>query len=410
MEILAIIIGVLFFVVAWKWPLPALWLTLFSVPFYVVRFEVFGIPTTLLEIFIYSSFLAWAVSNRRQLWVSLDDSFRPIAGPLLFLVVGAALSLAVSDDLRASLGILKGWFVDPLLLYLLVVRLVEAKKIFYFITAPLLSSILLSGLAIWQGVTHQFITVDGRASAWFVSANYLSLYLVPVLILGLIIIIQGGVRYRLPVYAAWGLGLVAIYLSFSYGGWLALLLSVGAAAFIYKRFLWKLWLGLIAAPVLIFLSQLGSERFVRMLDLAERSSVSVRLQVWQTALLMIKENWLTGIGLGQFPSKYLSYADRLFFPPFETAMLHSHNLYLQFWLETGILGVVAFVWLVVYCVRQLIPVFYGVAIPLSLALGAMLVHGLIDVSYWKNDLSVLFWLILALAVIWRRHSSQTSYE
>jgi hypothetical protein len=32
-----------------------------------------------------------------------------------------------------------------------------------------------------------------------------------------------------------------------------------------------------------------------------------------------------------------------------------------------------------------------------LAIAAMVVHGLVDVPYWKNDLSVEFWALLALA-------------
>ncbi|MDD5606012.1 MAG: O-antigen ligase family protein [Patescibacteria group bacterium] len=408
MEMLPIIIGIIFVGLAWWRPKLALWLTIFAIPFYIIRFEVFGIPTTLLEILIYANGLAWGIRHLRWIVSRLQTVFRPFWGGLLLLAIGLSLGVVVSGDPRTALGIIKGWFIDPLLLYFLVVQLVDFKQISGFLSALLASSLLLSGYAVWQVIAQQFITIDGRASAWFSSPNYLSLYLVPVLVLGLIVLAQPSFRSKLLASLACVLGLVAIYFSFSYGGWLALILAGLGWAFLYRKQLWKWWLAVLVAPGVLFISQLGSERFIRMLDLSQRSSASVRLQVWQTALLMIKENWLTGIGLGQFQNKYLLFAERLFHPPFETIMLHSHNLFLQFILETGVAGLAGFVWVLGYHIRTLFQRLSGPAGVLGLALGVMLVHGLIDVSYWKNDLSALLWLILAMIVVWNRQGR--SYE
>ena len=409
MSMLVIAIGILFFILAWRWPQLALWLTIFSFPLYMVRFEVVGIPTTLLEIFIYSSWLAWAIINRRILWASIKEVFKPFWGGLLFLGVGLLLGVVVSDDVFGSLGIIKGWFVGPLLLYFLIIQLVDSKKIADFLTPLLISSLGISGLAIWQVITQNFLTVDGRASAWFTSANYLSLYLVPVLLLGLIVINEKDIRKKVLVIFSWVLGLVALYFSFSYGGWLTLILAGFAWGFIYRRRHWKWWLGGLVVPFLIFLSQLGSERFIRMLDFSERSSVSVRVQVWQTAWLMTKENWETGVGLGQFQDKYLEFANRVFVSPFETLMLHSHNLFLQFVLETGVFGLIGFVWILIHHIKKMIQRFSGPAGVLGITLGAILIHGLIDVTYWKNDLSAIFWLVMALIIVWNRQETKT-YE
>jgi O-antigen ligase len=406
MGMLAIFIGILFFALAWKWPRVALWITIFAIPLYIVRFEIGGVPTTLLEIFIYSSWLAWGCANYKTLWQSIRQVYQPIWGGLLFLGVGLMLGVVASVDIFASLGIVKGWFIGPLLLYFLIIKLVDANKISNYITALLLSSLGLSGFAIWQALTQNFITIDGRASAWFTSANYLSLYLVPVLLLGLIVGGDLDKRKKLLTLVAWLVGLGALYFSFSYGGWLTLILAGLAWGFIFRRYYWKWLLGGLVVPVALFVSQLGSERFTSMLDISTRSSISVRFQVWQTALLMIRENWETGIGLGQFQANYLKYANRVFESPFETHMLHSHNLFFQFLIETGIFGLFGFIWILIFHIKQLVMRFSGPAGVLAITLGAMLVHGLVDVSYWKNDLSAIFWLVLALIVVWNRQGTK----
>lgn len=404
MSMLPVAIGILFFALAWRWPKVALWLTIFSIPLYILKFEVVGIPTTLLEIFIYSSWLAWGLINYKILLSSIREVFAPFWGALLFLSVGLFFGVLVSDNLFSSLGIVKGWFVDPLLLYFLVIKLVDYKKISHYLTALLSSSLVISGFAVWQVITQNFLTMDGRASGWFTSANYLSLYLVPILILSAIVWAQNDIKQKILSLLVWSLGLVALFYSFSYGGWLVLILAGFTWGFVYRRYYWKWLVGGLVIPIILFVSQLGSERFIRMLDISERSSTSVRLQVWQTALLMIKENWLTGIGLGQFQDKYLEFANRVFVSPFETLMLHSHNLFLQFILETGIWGLVGFVWILIHHIKKLIVRFWGPAGIFSIALGAILIHGLIDVTYWKNDLSAIFWLILAFIVVWSKQT------
>ena len=80
-------------------------------------------------------------------------------------------------------------------------------------------------------------------------------------------------------------------------------------------------------------------------------------------------------------------------------LLYPHNIIFNFWLEIGLAGLVAFGWLVV--------IFFKVGFQRGvtkdwLTLGIMaamvtiIVHGLVDVPYFKNDLAVLFWVMVAL--------------
>jgi O-antigen ligase len=85
----------------------------------------------------------------------------------------------------------------------------------------------------------------------------------------------------------------------------------------------------------------------------------------------------------------------------EPNLSHPHNWLLHVWLELGLLGLVAFGWLVArfwFCARAAqsnIETRWVVAG----AAGAMvdlLIHGLIDNSYFLVDLAFVFWLSLAL--------------
>ncbi len=40
----------------------------------------------------------------------------------------------------------------------------------------------------------------------------------------------------------------------------------------------------------------------------------------------------------------------------------------------------------------------------------ILVHGLVDTTYWKNDLALMFWLIIGLGLITFEMSRLASYD
>ena len=146
--------------------------------------------------------------------------------------------------------------------------------------------------------------------------------------------------------------------------------------------------------VLAFFWQIPSQKFQGFLDFSYPSWQS-RLIIWQSAGTIIKDHSLIGIGPGMFQRYYLDYQAK--FPPYlEWAVPQPHNLFLAFWLQTGLLGLIGFIWLLFN--------FFGSVTPKSLlsvvlmaAMIYILIHGLVDTTYWKNDLAIIFWLIIALS-------------
>ncbi len=82
-------------------------------------------------------------------------------------------------------------------------------------------------------------------------------------------------------------------------------------------------------------------------------------------------------------------------------MLHPHNLYLMFWLSTGVIGLVSFLWLIVLLFRTVFMIEQHdgrkrMAVICAAMLVGILVHGLVDTPIWKNDLALQFWMIAGI--------------
>ncbi len=157
------------------------------------------------------------------------------------------------------------------------------------------------------------------------------------------------------------------------------------------------WLILPKAPTLLVtvgalgvavLSQVNHPKFRQMLDLVGQSSSHSRLQIWQTAWLMIKAHPLAGIGLGLFEKEYPKFVHQLFSNPFESKVLHAHNLWLHTWINLGLTGIIGFILLLIVFFKQTINTFKRLPDALTgsliLAMAALLIHGLFDTPYWKN--------------------------
>jgi O-antigen ligase len=112
---------------------------------------------------------------------------------------------------------------------------------------------------------------------------------------------------------------------------------------------------------------------------------------------MIRDHPLLGVGLDNFVYLYQQFYLREGAAA-EPSLSHPHNWILNFWLSLGLLGLIAFVWLVVRFFRQALPGRRRWVIAGAIgAMADMLVHGFIDNSYFLVDLAFLFWLCLALS-------------
>lgn len=398
-----LIAGVVFLLALWRPKFGVVAVTLLW-PAYLIRTTIAGIPTTALELSIYSLTAATAMSwfRSRQPWPRLP---RWLWAWLIVLALGWLTATVFSSGHRASLGALKGWFIDSVLYggaLLYTIRTEADRRVLLQALASSGIVIAVAGLAqlVWWRSTLQ----DGRLSSFFHPvANYAAMYLTP-----LILITTAALIWKQLPRWWWvtvGLMTLALILSVSFAGYLAL--ASGAVIIwwflpdrqVRKRLaLWGLAIALIS-----FLGLTQTPYFAEHFRTTDRSSSLVRYQIWRTSWVMIERHPLVGIGPDTFEPVYRATIPALFWPPLEWLVSQPHNLYLALWLETGLLGLIGFVGLVsawlVHVWRQ-----RGtsdnhqraILIGSGAAMVGLLVHGLFDTPYFKNDLILQFMVILLL--------------
>lgn len=365
--------------------------TIFLLPIYLVKVKVFGLPTNILEILIGIVFVWFILKGTFRNFLKL--SFR-IAVGLIF--IGLLASTLVNKNYAVSFGILKGWFLLPFLFALVVKNVISAEKRENIYKALYLSAVFVSILSLayyFLGI----ITFDGRLQGIFNSPNYLAMYLAPAIIAGAISSKNKATSKKEKIFYIFSFLLIlsVFYLTYSYAAWTAVIITLVILWLIKKDRQIKFKSIALAAALLliIILAQWNTQKFADFKNFSERSSVSSRIMIWQATGKIIKDNWLWGIGPGNFQNKYLEY--QKYFPPYlEWAVPHPHNLFLSFWLQAGLAGIIGFISLIVIWVRTVL-IKKEKDIIWLISLGVMLyfiLHGLADTTYFKNDLAVIFWV------------------
>jgi O-antigen ligase len=185
-------------------------------------------------------------------------------------------------------------------------------------------------------------------------------------------------------------------LSFSRGGYLALA-AIGIGLALSHR--WAKLLVPAAIVLLLAVSQvpLIRQRIAYELHFAPGNTFDFRIRIWGQTMRMLSHHLLLGIGLGNYEQAMGPYWQNL------THVIYPHNIVLNFWATTGLLGLVAFGWLAVRAFilgwrgwRQQKTAWRPFHLGVMLALVAMVVHGLVDVPFFKNDLSLEFWALLGI--------------
>ncbi len=399
-------------------------LSLFLIPLYLIKFYLFGLPFNIPEVLIMAAFLFWLLDNKNFSWGVFYKENKKIIAGIFIMFLGIVISALINPNQPAEWGIIKSWFIIPLILSFIVLNEVKNKKdaenIF---RAVYFSAVTVSFIGLIYFLQGN-LTYDFRLKAFYLSPNHLAMFLSPAVFIGNYFIIS-----RTKINAWHSIKecaeiiflclsqvavLLALYLTYSYGAWLALILSLFMVGLITGKNKTGKKMKIAFALAIIFLAisftQLNNPKFMQSFEwqAASRSSLASRIMIWQSAEKILKDNFLWGIGPGNFQSEYLEY-QKYFSPYLEWAVPQPHNLYLAFWLQGGILGLVGFLYLIFHWLKRVIKIIVNKALPknnfkeIALALlGIMLyilIHGITDTPYWKNDLAIIFWTVFSLGVV-----------
>jgi len=218
-----------------------LYLSIFLIPFYFIRFSSFDVKTNIFEVVVAVSFALFVIGEVNSLTIRKTY---PVSIWIYLFLLAAVIGTLLSPDKIHAIGIFKGWFLFPVILYILVINNFSKENLAK-LTIPLyLSLMIVSVWAILQkfGYIGQLFyqvgdssfnqyLAEGRVFGPFESPNYLAMYLVPMIFLSWPVF--KGLKIKIIksiLVLSYALPLLAIYFTTSRGG--AVALTTATIAFI----------------------------------------------------------------------------------------------------------------------------------------------------------------------------------
>jgi O-antigen ligase len=369
-------------------------------PAYVIRWHVGPLPTTLLEVALLATIAVFAAETVRQ--GSRIEWRGPLTVPAALFVLAGAISVLVSGDHRAALGLFRAYFLEPAAYFLILAAVASTPRRAGLILLGFAAGgtvVAVSNAAVvLDAVRHHVLDLSITPPVViYQTANAVALYLIPLVAMAAALLVHGrgrATRWLSGLFLA--VAVPACLLSFSRGGYLALA-AIGIGLALSHR--WAKLLVPAAIVLLLAVSQvpLIRQRIAYELHFAQGNTFDFRIRIWGQTLRMLSHHLLLGIGLGNYEQAMGPYWQDL------THVIYPHNIALNFWATTGLLGLVAFGWLAVRAFilgwrgwRQQQTAWRPFDLGVMLALVAMVVHGLVDVPFFKNDLSLEFWALLGI--------------
>jgi len=368
---------------------------------YVVRWRIGPLPTTLLEVLVLLTVAAYVA----VLWTErrLPRARTPYDVPIVLLLVAGILGIYAAPDHLRGLGIYRAYFVEAIAMFYIAVDLLRGRQELrnFLLVAAAGSCVMAVGQIVsFVAVTAQGHLQLGDAPAFLnTSPNADAMYLEPPLAFATaFVLFPSRPRERQIASGVLALVLVGVVLTLSRGSYLSMAVLAGVIVLAAQTWKWRLRaIAALAALALIVLEiPYVNQRF---LDLAR--SVTNRESLYTQAITMLSQRPLLGAGFDGFPVRVAPLRNSG-----QPIQLYPHNLWLTTWSEIGLLGVIAFA--VIFfglLVRGALALPYATDIYRPLLWGAVgavvlyTVHGMFDSPYWKNDLSVEFWLLAALQVV-----------
>ncbi|MFA5750507.1 MAG: O-antigen ligase family protein [Candidatus Shapirobacteria bacterium] len=479
LTLIALVIFAAWLTFAWRAPRTAFSFLPLALPFYLVRLKIGPLPTTALEMVVLGMIVGWllGVFRHEKRWkmengkwkmVSAWKAFRSWAIPCGLWLLAGAISVIVAPDHVAALGLYRAYFVEPVLLFFVGIGLMREENgkwkmekdskdskehfpfsIFHFPNA-LTTNLALVTIAFSIWAIFQYATGIGlpapyapwairRAVGPFSYPNALALFTAPViaLVFADLLVASSVVRRpssettqprnhattHPPSWLGWITviaGLVTIILAKSDGGLIAIVAAMFVALILNRRTrIATIVIAVIGAIAIFAIPQVKTPVLNQLLF--REWSGKVRVVMWKESVTMLKNNLVFGVGLAGYPIAIKPYHKATWMEIFQ----YPHNIALNLWSETGLLGVVAFGWMVWRWMalsqtsgaiakeengkwkmengaKEHFPfsIFHfpsSMDVRISLpVITAILVHGIVDVPYFKNDLAIVFFLLILI--------------
>ena len=384
----------------------SLYVLIFSLPF----------SKTLIEICIITAIICW-MSKKLLLGkdgLRLPDTYLNL--PMLIFFLISFLSIFWSTHPGISISAFFRKLSEYILLYFIVVEAVREKRIVgNIIKALMLSVFFMCANGIFQKFTgydfvrnYPLFSLQHMTSAFkFPNGFSAWLLIVSFPFICLTFFYKEDLRVRLTSLGLTVLTSYCLFHTYTRGAIISFILAVFLMFLlkggkIYYAICAILIIG-IAVIALVLPEDAGPYKGIRyyigMSELVSGISSQHRIRMWTTGWKMFMDRPLLGQGLNTFMANY-----ERFRIPEEYGIWYAHNCFLQIGAETGIFGLLAFMWMILRMTvtsikswkfiedRFLRYVYLG----LFCGIVAFLIHSAVETNLYVLQLAVLFYLSLGL--------------
>jgi O-antigen ligase len=329
-----------------------------------------------------------------------------------------------------------------------------------------ISALAVSVFAIYQKFTGAFIfnefwaaSETRRVTSFFGYPNAVGLYLGPIVMV-LIGFLLSQIKYaksqifnfQLPIFKQFSItnfqifkiaiiflaiigAIISIYFAKSEGALIGVAAGLLVFGFLSNRKAKWATVGLVVLAVVGIMAYAPAREYsIKKIALKDLSG-EIRKAQWRETWEMLTDGRLfTGAGLANYQKAVKPYhQEGIFFnkdndPDFRRKIvlfderykskywqpleiyLYPHNIFLNFWTELGLVGMLLFIWIIgkyfiigfkiirnsQFDIRHsAVQSNKYVALGLICSMLVIVIHGMVDVPYFKNDLAAMFWIFIA---------------
>lgn len=365
-------------------------------PLYLIQLN-FIFPTNLFEILSFTFILIFIITNYKNLTQKISVSKYHII-PASALLIGI-ISTLHAPDLLPALGLFRAHLLLPVIFFFIYYHFYDTKYLPLLKKYLYISALALTIIAILQVITGWGLPTpwdyERRATSIFPFPNALGLFLSPIAILAIFDLFQFKKPKYLIIPVVIILGIILARTDSALAGiFLATITTLLISNFSKSTKIYTLLAFLITTATALFITPIRNK------ILFQEFSGSVRLSQWSETWLMLQDHPIFGAGLGAYPQVFAPYHHDIHFEIFQ----YPHQLFFNFWSEFGLLGLIFLISLIVLLLVKATNSNNYHQLSFFAIFALMFFHGLVDVTFFKNDLAFISWIFLALFIIFTQQS------
>lgn len=414
-------------------------------PTYRVQFEIFKLPFNLLSGIIWILVLVFFIRNYKKipnLFKNLKEKikdknniFNSFRWPLILILISSYMATLTAGDSLSSLGLFKAYFLESFFFLILLVfssasegkglqPLEEAEEKHNFFKNCIYSLQILTFfiflVAVYQKLSGDFvfdtinISEQFRVTTLFGYPNANGLILLPIFFLTLLnLVLDKNFWIKTFHFLTLTFSLITIYWAKSESALVAII--AGVLLFILfkiiknKKFILIISLLVLlvslALPFIVKAPQIIDEPGTKIYSLKQKIlledlSGQVRRQMWAETIDYLRDYPVLGSGLGAYQEKIEPYHQTDYIEIF----LYPHHIWLNFWVHLGLFGLIGFLWLSILLIVKLVQNLSRENLILLITFLSIIIQGIVEVPYFKNDLSIIFLFVLFGYLIFKKNN------